>query len=369
MTKKGTFFLRARLKATLQCLFLPQSPKPLLRLIHLALVLLTVLSYLAPLVDPEQFWPVATLGLLVPWLWLSVLFFGVYWLVKRRRSVWLSLVTLLLGWDAMSVIVAVPDGTPTAKESWSIVSLNCHSFEEGGERLSADAAADRVAALDADVLCLQEYWHGRAAGELTRQIVQKAGFEHYYHDQDGGIALFSRFALKDAQTNFFANRANGFLRVDVEPPEGWVRLYNIHLQTNAISGMADQVTTDGKIDDKNTWLTIKDMFGRYGRASKARVEQARDILDEMDGSPYPVVLVGDFNDVPASFLYRLFSRQFKDAFHQQGRGLGATYRGRLPGLRIDYIFHDPYFEASSFERIPLQFSDHWAIRTTLAVPE
>ena len=350
-------------------LFLPKTQGPLLRLIHLALVLLTVLSYLAPLVDPEQFWPVATLGLLVPWLWLGVFCFAIYWLLQRKRTFWLSLVTMVLGWDAMSVVVAFPDGAATAKEAWSIVSLNCHSFEVDGQRLSPELAAERVATLAADVVCLQEYWHGRTSGELTQQILEKGGYEHHYHDQDGGIALFSRFPLNNAETQFFANRANGYLHVDMQTPDGWLRLYNIHLQTNAISGMADQVTTDGKIDDKNTWLTIKDMFGRYGRASKARVEQARDILEEMDNSPHPVVLTGDFNDVPASFLYRLFCRRFEDAYHERGLGLGATYRGRLPGLRIDYIFHDPALEAASFERIPLQFSDHRAIRATLAMPE
>jgi len=328
-----------------------------LRFIHLLIILLTLAAYSCPLIDPHTFWPLATLGLLAPMLWLLVLIFGFYWLWKKDGAVWLSSITLLLGMNIITTAFAIPDGKVqyTAKPI-SIVSLNGHAFMDDNTKMAA-----YLASLKSDILCLQEFHKKRNKAGLIKQIKATTGLDHLYHDNNGGIAVFSRYPLKNGATHFFENRVNGYLAVDVESPDGVFRLFNLHLQTNAISRMANKVAKDVNLQDKKTWLTIKGMFGRYGRSSRIRSEQSRQIMAEVRGSPYPVFLCGDFNDVPASYLYGLYQEELQDAHLAQSWGLGATYAGVLPGLRIDYLMPDHAFDIINYKTFDCFFSDHRAI--------
>ena len=94
---------------------------------------------------------------------------------------------------------------------------------------------------------------------------------------------------------------------------------------------------------------------------------ASEILVASQKTSLPVLLTGDFNDVPTSYLYQRFRTKFQDAHLTQSWGLGTTYEGLLPGLRIDYILPDDGFTIHDFDRIPCSFSDHKAIRAEISL--
>ena len=47
-----------------------------------------------------------------------------------------------------------------------------------------------------------------------------------------------------------------------------------------------------------------------------------------------------------------------------GKGLGQTYNGKFPTLRIDYILHSPEFKINSFKTKEVNLSDHFPIVST-----
>ena len=47
-----------------------------------------------------------------------------------------------------------------------------------------------------------------------------------------------------------------------------------------------------------------------------------------------------------------------------GTGLGQTYNGKFPTLRIDYILHSPEFKINSFKTTEVNLSDHFPIVST-----
>lgn len=328
-----------------------------MRLLHILLILVLLLAYASPLIDPNSFWPMATLGLVSPILWFVLLLFAFYWIRKKDNALYLSLVVLVLGWDMLSVVFAWPDGQQaTANESLKIVSLNGHAFKTDDKK-----AALYIKDLAADVVCFQEFYQHKAKTELVKQMQNTAGFKHAYYDYKGGMAVFSHYPLKNGATHYFKNRVNGYLSIDVEAPTGVFRLFNVHLQTNAISSMANKMAEEGDLKEKKTWLTIKGMLSRHGRSSATRVTQSKRILAEVKASPYPVVLCGDFNEVPTSFLYQQYRSLFQDAHLAQSWGLGATYAGSLRGLRIDYLMPDHHFAIHEMQTHDCFFSDHKAI--------
>jgi endonuclease/exonuclease/phosphatase family metal-dependent hydrolase len=336
----------------------------LIRLSHLILVVVTLASYLPPFINPDTFWPMATMGLLAPSLWGLVLLFAVYWMWKKDNAVWLSVITLLLGWEMMSNAFAIPDGSVASNATKvNVVSLNGHGFRQQPDK----EIADFIKTLDADVLLLQEFKIRGEGDALAEEIQRQAAFPHLYRKTEAQLAVFSRFPLKNGDVHYFSNRVNGYLMVDVAAPEGTFKLINAHLQTNGISNLANEVAHDAKFQEKKTWQKVKTMFGRYGRSNKVRTQQAQEILSASQKTSSPVLLAGDFNDVPTSYLYQQFRTKFQDAHLTQAWGLGTTYEGLLPGLRIDYILPDKHFTIHEFDRIPCSFSDHQAIRAEISL--
>jgi endonuclease/exonuclease/phosphatase family metal-dependent hydrolase len=51
----------------------------------------------------------------------------------------------------------------------------------------------------------------------------------------------------------------------------------------------------------------------------------------------------------------------QDAFLKKGFGIGRTFTGLSPTLRIDYIFGDKHFEIKQFNRLVKDLSDHYML--------
>ena len=93
--------------------------------------------------------------------------------------------------------------------------------------------------------------------------------------------------------------------------------------------------------------------------------QAERIREEMDKSPYPIILCGDFNDVPNSYAYHHIGKGMKNAFAEKGAGLGRTFSGIAPTLRIDNIFVNRQFDVEQYLRVKKRLSDHFPILTDI----
>ena len=73
------------------------------------------------------------------------------------------------------------------------------------------------------------------------------------------------------------------------------------------------------------------------KQSQLRSIQTQTILEAIEDSPYPVIVLGDFNDTPQSFTYQQLKEGRKDAFVEKGSVWGATYLKPLPFLKLASI--------------------------------
>ncbi|MBQ9427066.1 MAG: endonuclease/exonuclease/phosphatase family protein [Paludibacteraceae bacterium] len=114
----------------------------------------------------------------------------------------------------------------------------------------------------------------------------------------------------------------------------------------------------------------------YHRSGSVRREQAHAVKEEVDASPYPVILAGDFNVPPLSRTYYILKRGLRDCFLETiFLRYGTTYPLRAaadaedasfsPGVRIDYIFCSPSLTPLTSEVISTAASDHYPLRCTI----
>ena len=68
-------------------------------------VVALLLAYLSARVSPATCWPLALFGMGYPYILAANLLCMAWWLVFRRKRIWLSLIVILLGWSYLGEYV------------------------------------------------------------------------------------------------------------------------------------------------------------------------------------------------------------------------------------------------------------------------
>jgi endonuclease/exonuclease/phosphatase family metal-dependent hydrolase len=335
----------------------------ILRWSNLLLVLLTLLAYLSPTVDPRSTWQFSMLGLLFPLLFFANLFFIVVWLFLKRWNFLLSLACLLLGWGSIAGFFQFGGTTKLQGQAGTVLTHNIMFGKGLADRNSAPAkVADFLNAQNPDIFCLQEFFRTK---NDVRQFTEQLHIDYKYHYPTNQY-LFIGSKYPVIQTGEIAkanNNINGCIFADLNVNGQRIRVYNLHLLSNNVTDLAEEVARKGELQEKETWGKVGNMFRYYKRAAQQRVTQAAEIAAHIEQCPYPVLVCGDFNDVPLSFTYRLFAQKLQDSFREQGSGLGTTYAGNIPWLRIDYILagQQATFLAHDVPLPSPNYSDHYPV--------
>jgi endonuclease/exonuclease/phosphatase family metal-dependent hydrolase len=348
---------------------------------------LLLLTYLAPHVSPDAFWPLALLAFAYPFQLLAHAGFLVYWLLFRRKRMLLSGVALLIGYGHLADHVQLAgSNAPPAEElgepvkllSWNVRLFDLYNWDDN-ER-TRDAIFDVLAREDAGILCLQEFFHStdkryfRTRDAIVDELGCRAEHTAWTHtaryDQHYGIATFSRHPIARRGRVPFGRKTNNIcIWSDIVLGADTVRVFNAHLASvhlgDADYGFIDSLGSDPSAD------LVKEHGGRIASLLRdglvRRAAEAAVIDSAMRASPHPVIFCGDINDVPMSYAYRLLRGDKRDAFAESGQGLGGTYIGKLPKLRIDHILHDEAIESWDFQRLPEELSDHHGQTVMVAV--
>jgi endonuclease/exonuclease/phosphatase family metal-dependent hydrolase len=216
---------------------------------------------------------------------------------------------------------------------------------------------------NADVLCFQEFFESYAPEIYPANIpvLQKMGYNYFYFTPSlkmmngslqGGLCIFSKYPMTD--TAFYrTNTGNweGFSITDIKVNEKLIRIYNTHLESPRLEKK--------EYDAFDEVQESRNVGGKIKRSYALRSIQAEMLRKSMDSSKYPVILCGDFNDVPNSYSYFTIKGNLQDTYLKKGFGLGRTFQFISPTLRIDYIMADKQFNIDQFSKLNYRYSDHY----------
>jgi endonuclease/exonuclease/phosphatase family metal-dependent hydrolase len=109
---------------------------------------------------------------------------------------------------------------------------------------------------------------------------------------------------------------------------------------------------------------MKDSQSIYKKIEKSATHRGLEadlVSNIIENTHHPKIVCGDFNSIPSSYVYFRIRQNMKDAFLEKGLGIGPTYIGTFPILRIDYLLHSSKIETQSFENIQVNYSDHYPL--------
>ena len=350
--------------------------------------------YALPYANQQYFGWFNLLAIGFPVLLLIQFLFLLLWLLVNPRLVVIPLFLCILSYKLILSFVSMgkSESTDTTqKNRFRVFSWNVHMFnfyEHKGKH--SQAMIQKVRNLEADVFCAQEVIYDPKSGSITslENLKKRLGYPYAVTANDYAfgaftnhkkptreyhpfcLVIFSKLPiLKWGKIQSSPNYYHTFLWADILLGKDTVRFFNIHFQSlQFVKNDYHFIDNIDKQERQEMGEQSKSILRKMKLAGQKRAKQVVHVEKAIRNSPHPVILCGDFNDVPNSYAYQRIRRQLHDAFLEKGRGIGRTFRLLAPTLRIDYIFHDSSLNPQSFKVHEWELSDHYGLEAAFSLP-
>jgi len=207
---------------------------------------------------------------------------------------------------------------PPRPQSVRVMTYNIHVGVGMDKKLDLPRIAGVINSQHPDLVGLQEVDRGVTRTQQIDEIAELAkltkmdyafAFNLKYQGGQYGVAILSRTPIRTTDHRLYLNtreaERRGFIRAQVNVGKVSLNFVTTHL--------------DYQHDDE-------------------RLFETKQLLDALQGIKEPLIVVGDFNDVPAGAAYKLMRQQFDDAWVDSNKDAeGFSYPADNPAKRIDYI--------------------------------
>ncbi len=291
------------------------------------------------------------------------------------------LLVLIIGWKNTSRLIAFhsPKKFNYEKEEGSlrVVTWNVARFVEIFKNNNKGSQTrlkmmDLLRQQDADILCLQEFHTSERANfyDNISYIQKNLNYPYFQfsYDEDGdklfySSIIFSRFPIINKSVAFYPKPTipEALLSADIKFGDDTVTIFTTHLQSVQFARSDYKKINEIKNYEDSIMTNSKTIFSKLKRGMSYRAIQANMMRQKLDSAKHPLIVCGDFNDVPNSYTYNKVRGDLNDVFLEKGFGIGRTFLSLSPTLRIDYILTDKRFEIKQINRPVKNYSDHYML--------
>ncbi len=347
------------------------------RIASYALYLITLISAFGGYVNPGVSSIPGALITVFPYFLSLTLIVIVAWLACGRLiTAGIGVLTIILAWSPITTVFPLHSSsapTPGAK-TFRLLTYNIlhGDDQEKGNDAPGNRSFEYIIESGADIVCLQEMINLNDPNEVHNLDSFKSRLDSIYPYQVGDTRIdtkvLSKYPIRQIPSErFFGSQADPtrFTAYSVQIKGHELTLINMHLNSYALSEKERDLVKD-LASVKNSKAGINELKGPL--ASKLRnnllirwdrVQTMRDAIDNVSG---PLVICGDFNDVPESYCYRLLrGEDLKDAYVETSFGPMVTYNRHAFWFHLDQIFYRGPLKALSVKKGRIRSSDHYPL--------
>ena len=346
--------------------------------------ILVSLLFLYPLFfTPTSFiWINGFLGLIAPYLIAIEILLFIIWLIAKPMVSLFPLASLVLGWIICLVLFAWHPGIPFSQKkkdnTLRIISWNVKGFngmqENTNLKLRTQEISYSIQKWNPDIVCLQEYNTNEHPNDIANHSVYfTKKLPYYFFSKDfqtkqkeyyAGCIIFSKYKIIAAERIGFLNQES-LISATILKGDDTIQVFTTHLASYRFKPNDFEAMDESNIANTKALTAKLGLIKKLRNSFIERAVQAEIVQRHVLKSPYPCIITGDFNDVPSSYTYQLIKGNWQDAFLEKGFGIGATYLGISPTLRIDYILANAAWEVKGWESVDENLSDHHMIMADL----
>lgn len=330
----------------------------------LVLSVISLVGWLARLVDPSVYWLPSLVGLALMPVLIADFILLVFWLIRWKLWAIAPAVALIMNFGFIAATVQVGfqlrEGMP---HDLKVASYNVHNFSRGDFKTTVESIAEFLKTEGVEVVCFQEFKVNKA--KFNMDSIRKVLYfmPHVFAPDNNGmgqtLAIFSKYPITNSQQISFPDTGNSALWVDLDVNGKSVRLLDIHFQTTDISQSKQEIEQlkKGPAEPESRqalYVVLRRLRNNFTKRA-AQVKMVRAVIDNTAG---PIIVCGDFNDTPASYVYAQMTNDLNDGFKSCGNGYAYTYNGISKLLRIDYALYSDDFEGVRYYSSAQSWSDH-----------
>ncbi|MDE7108596.1 MAG: endonuclease/exonuclease/phosphatase family protein [Muribaculaceae bacterium] len=348
-----------------------------MRIVSIIVFLLTIISAFGGRMNPEYLTIPSVLCLALPYFAILTGLLIIFWAVtKRVIFTVLGVLTLVVCAGPLSLAFPLSskkhaeEGNTTFKIiSWNVLHTDdIRKPEYGGNR-----AVEFMINSGADVICLAELLNfspkelKKASPQLIDSLIRLYPFRAGLASTD--IKVLSKYPVhhlgitdkkggKQPRFDFFAVNFPGSRILNI----GMVHLYSYDLSEEERNVMKDMKSVGGAKE------SVKELKGsilsKLRNAFRRRAENAtelREVINSFRPSS-PLIICGDFNDVPASWAYnKIKGEDMNDAYVETNFGPAITYNLHGFYFHIDQMLYRGNIKALSLKVDKINTSDHYPL--------
>lgn len=362
--------------------FIPTIIRRLFLWSNVPLVIALICSAYMRYSDPATLWLAGFAGLAFPFLWvINLCYIGIWLFYLKKYRYWmlplagafLTIPAIFPTWG----FHAFDNSKPATKKSFTLMTFNCSSMGMSAyqdRREIRENIYDVLCKTNPDVLCLQEFYsndHPEKTNNLDSLCGRLKYPYHYFVKRlvqwdtwNFGTVLFSKYPITDTAMVELGggHAADDMLTANLLVHGDTMRIVSVHLASYQLKN-GDYNAVNSSDAGK-----IKGLVDKMRRSLSLRSEQSQLVREQVATSKHPVIVVGDFNDIPLSHTYNTIrGNDLQDAFLQQGFGFGRTFSSLARSLRIDYILPGRNFSIENFSIIRSKDFEHFPIMARLSL--
>ncbi|TAF52795.1 MAG: hypothetical protein EAZ62_05515, partial [Sphingobacteriia bacterium] len=295
--------------------------------LNILLVLVFLVACLTPIVNPSEWWIHGFFSLATPYLVVLLLMTLVFWLITKPIWALLPFLTLCLGYQQVSVVFAWNGNTLFTKRkpenclrivNWNIQGFNGMSRSKNLKNLVREEIAASILKFKPDVICLQEFNSGQWENNIA---LFTPTHPYHYFSKDfssnngqyhSGSIIFSKYPMLDSGRLAYPNEES-LIFADLKKGNQTIRVYTTHLQSFKFKENDYKNIERIKESSEVNLSESKSLVRKMKKAYMTRGAQADQVKKALSQSPYPLVICGDFNDVPNSYTYFTIRQSLQDA--------------------------------------------------------
>ncbi|WP_099462977.1 endonuclease/exonuclease/phosphatase family protein [Parabacteroides provencensis] len=333
-------------------------------IVTLFAALLAMAGFASGYIHPEgQEW-IAFPGLILLPVLVVNLIIGLIWWIMDGRWGWLSAFVLLLNLGFIFSMFQFHVKLDTKKQTdrdIKIITYNVDNFHLGGINTFGEII-DWVNKERPDIVCFQECPGNYFMPEDS--LSKTFSFLPYFCStaevsSTSGLAVFSRYPILSYEPIIYPGSNNKSMKVTLDIQGDTVQLFTNHLQTTSVNSIKPRLyqAKESMNSQEGTEAAFQLAF-QMKKNFVLRAMQADFVRQLIDNSTGDIIVCGDFNDTPASYVYNHIKGNLTDGFRDSGSGFGYTFRELKRIFRIDYIFYSGSFEGLRYDSPNLPWSDH-----------
>ncbi|MDE5877628.1 MAG: endonuclease/exonuclease/phosphatase family protein [Muribaculaceae bacterium] len=347
-----------------------------LRILSVALFLLTILSAYGGHINPRYFAMPSILTLALPYFAGATILCTIWWAISSRFVFTaLGVLTILACLSPLSH--AFPIGSakdaPEGSTTFSVMTFNIlHTYDTRQPEAPGNRSINFLIDSGADIICMQEVerWSERELPNFTSELRNslfnvypyRAGEERAGED----LKVISKYPVSLIGRGAYDSGGRARLelyRVNIKGHT--LHIINVHLDSYQLSDDEREVVTEirGVKSAKRSLAELKGSIrGKLSESFRKRAERASIVREWIDTIKGPLIVCGDFNDVPESWAYRTIrGEDLRDAYAETNLGPTYTYNEHLFLFHIDQMLYRGPIEALKVKRSSFDASDHYPL--------